>query len=76
MKTSHVEQRVFYLTSIYIDFSEAGDSEEGLIIMARATIYVGFTVPQLLRGVSRCFSSHSALVVLRLSASCYCTANG
>ncbi|PKK32002.1 oxidoreductase NAD-binding domain containing 1 [Columba livia] len=44
--------------------------------MARATIYVGFTVPQLLRGVSRCFSSHSALVVLRHSAFCYCTANG
>lgn len=75
MKTSHVEQWVFYLTSIYIDFSGAGDSEEGLVIMARATIYVGFTVPQLLRGVSRCFS-RSALVVLRQSAFCYCTANG
>ncbi|KAM6413181.1 oxidoreductase NAD-binding domain-containing protein 1 isoform 2-T6 [Pluvialis apricaria] len=44
--------------------------------MARATIYVGFTVPQLLRGASRIFPTHSALVVLRYSAFCYCTVNG
>ncbi|XP_068261285.1 oxidoreductase NAD-binding domain-containing protein 1 isoform X3 [Nyctibius grandis] len=44
--------------------------------MARATIYVGFTVPQLLRGASRIFPTHSALVLLRHSAFCYCTVNG
>ncbi|KAM6209328.1 oxidoreductase NAD-binding domain-containing protein 1 isoform 2-T2 [Sarcoramphus papa] len=44
--------------------------------MAHATIYVGFTVPQLLRGASRIFPTHSALVVLRHSAFCYCTVNG
>ncbi|XP_075349225.1 oxidoreductase NAD-binding domain-containing protein 1 isoform X2 [Mycteria americana] len=43
--------------------------------MAHATIYVGFTVPQLLRGASRIFPTHSALVVLRHSAFCYCTVN-
>ncbi|XP_010397280.2 oxidoreductase NAD-binding domain-containing protein 1 isoform X5 [Corvus cornix cornix] len=42
--------------------------------MARATIYVGCTVPQLLRGAqSRIFPSDSALGVLRRSAFCYCT---
>uniref|UniRef100_A0A8C3EA87 Oxidoreductase NAD-binding domain-containing protein 1 n=2 Tax=Corvus moneduloides TaxID=1196302 RepID=A0A8C3EA87_CORMO len=42
--------------------------------MARATIYVGYTVPQLLRGAqSRIFPSDSALGVLRRSAFCYCT---
>ncbi|XP_009887224.1 PREDICTED: oxidoreductase NAD-binding domain-containing protein 1 isoform X2 [Charadrius vociferus] len=44
--------------------------------MAHATIYVGFTVPQLLRGAARIFPTHSALVVLRHSAFCYCTVNG
>ncbi|XP_030344200.1 oxidoreductase NAD-binding domain-containing protein 1 isoform X5 [Strigops habroptila] len=44
--------------------------------MACATIHVGFTVPQLLRGASRIHPTHSALVVLRHSASCYCTVNG
>ncbi|XP_066050964.1 oxidoreductase NAD-binding domain-containing protein 1 isoform X2 [Chamaea fasciata] len=45
--------------------------------MAHATIYVGCTVPQLLRGAqSRIFPSHSALGVLRHSALCYCTGNG
>ncbi|XP_010293458.1 PREDICTED: oxidoreductase NAD-binding domain-containing protein 1 isoform X2 [Phaethon lepturus] len=44
--------------------------------MVHATIYVGFTVPQLLRGASRIFPTHSALVVLRHSAFCYCTVNG
>ncbi|XP_074694561.1 oxidoreductase NAD-binding domain-containing protein 1 isoform X3 [Strix aluco] len=44
--------------------------------MAHATIYVGFTVPQLLRGASRIFPAHSALVVLRHSVFCYCTVNG
>ncbi|XP_014793374.1 PREDICTED: oxidoreductase NAD-binding domain-containing protein 1 isoform X4 [Calidris pugnax] len=44
--------------------------------MANATIYVGFAVPQLLRGACRIFPSHSALVVLRHSAFCYCTVNG
>ncbi|KAF1531963.1 Oxidoreductase NAD-binding domain-containing protein 1, partial [Eudyptes chrysocome] len=43
--------------------------------MAHATIYMGFTVPQLLRGASRIFPPHSALVVLRHSAFCYCTVN-
>ncbi|XP_058657738.1 oxidoreductase NAD-binding domain-containing protein 1 isoform X3 [Ammospiza caudacuta] len=46
-------------------------------MMARATIYVGCTVPQLLRGAqSRIFPSHSPLGVLRHSAFCYCTGNG
>ncbi|XP_041899226.1 oxidoreductase NAD-binding domain-containing protein 1 isoform X2 [Corvus kubaryi] len=50
------------------------DSEDCLVIMARATIYVGCTVPQLLRGAqSRIFPSDSALGVLRRSAFCYCT---
>ncbi|XP_074431079.1 oxidoreductase NAD-binding domain-containing protein 1 isoform X2 [Larus michahellis] len=44
--------------------------------MAHATIHVGFTVPHLLRGASRIFPTHSALVVLRHSAFCYCTVNG
>ncbi|XP_009574494.1 PREDICTED: oxidoreductase NAD-binding domain-containing protein 1 isoform X2 [Fulmarus glacialis] len=44
--------------------------------MAHATVYVGFTVPQLLRGASRIFPTHPALVVLRHSAFCYCTTNG
>ncbi|XP_075601985.1 oxidoreductase NAD-binding domain-containing protein 1 isoform X2 [Balearica regulorum gibbericeps] len=44
--------------------------------MAHATIYVGFTVPQLLRSASRIFPAHSASVVLRRSAFCYCTVNG
>ncbi|XP_010121424.1 PREDICTED: oxidoreductase NAD-binding domain-containing protein 1 isoform X2 [Chlamydotis macqueenii] len=43
--------------------------------MAHATIYVGFTVPQLLRGASRIFHARSTLVVLRHSAFCYCTVN-
>lgn len=58
-----------------MDFLGAGDSEDGPVIMAHATIYMGFTVPQLLRGASRIFPPHSALVVLRHSAFCYCTAN-
>ncbi|NWX98828.1 OXND1 protein, partial [Nothoprocta ornata] len=44
--------------------------------MACAAISVGFTIPQLLRGTSRVFPTHSALVVLRHSAFCYCTVNG
>ncbi|NWI09756.1 OXND1 protein, partial [Crypturellus soui] len=44
--------------------------------MACAAICVGFTIPQLLRGTSRIFPTHSALVVLRHSAYCYCTVNG
>nr|XP_010306963.1 PREDICTED: oxidoreductase NAD-binding domain-containing protein 1 [Balearica regulorum gibbericeps] len=44
--------------------------------MAHATIYVGFTVPQLLRSASRIFPAHSASLVLRRSAFCYCTVNG
>ncbi|XP_050189495.1 oxidoreductase NAD-binding domain-containing protein 1 isoform X2 [Myiozetetes cayanensis] len=44
--------------------------------MAHSTIYVGCTVPQLLRGASRVFPSHSALGVLRHSAFYYCTVNG
>ncbi|XP_037984484.1 oxidoreductase NAD-binding domain-containing protein 1 isoform X2 [Motacilla alba alba] len=45
--------------------------------MAHATIYMGCTVPQLLRGAqSRIFPSHSPLGVLRHSAFCYCTGNG
>ncbi|XP_064269792.1 oxidoreductase NAD-binding domain-containing protein 1 isoform X3 [Passer domesticus] len=53
------------------------DSEDCLIIMAHATIYVGCTIPQLLRGAqSRIFPSHSPLGVLRHSAFCYCTGNG
>ncbi|KAM7071895.1 oxidoreductase NAD-binding domain-containing protein 1 isoform 2-T3 [Acridotheres tristis] len=45
-------------------------------MMAHATIYVGCTVPQLLRGAqSRIFPSHSPLGVLRHSAFCYCTGN-
>ncbi|XP_025924401.1 oxidoreductase NAD-binding domain-containing protein 1 isoform X3 [Apteryx mantelli] len=44
--------------------------------MACAAISVGFTIPQLLRGTSRIFPTHSALVVLRHSAFCHCTVNG
>ncbi|NXO54592.1 OXND1 protein, partial [Aramus guarauna] len=44
--------------------------------MAHATISVGFTVPQLLRSANRIFPAHSASVVLRRSAFCYCTVNG
>ncbi|XP_027531143.1 oxidoreductase NAD-binding domain-containing protein 1 isoform X2 [Neopelma chrysocephalum] len=44
--------------------------------MAHTTIYVGCTVPQLLKGASRIFPSHSALGVLRHSAFYYCTVNG
>ncbi|XP_042657755.1 oxidoreductase NAD-binding domain-containing protein 1 isoform X9 [Tyto alba] len=44
--------------------------------MAHAAIYVGFTVPQLLRGASRIFLTRSELVVLRHSAFYYCTVNG
>ncbi|XP_071417141.1 oxidoreductase NAD-binding domain-containing protein 1 isoform X3 [Pithys albifrons albifrons] len=44
--------------------------------MAHATVYVGCTVPQLLRGASKIFPSHSALGVLRPFAFCYCTVNG
>ncbi|XP_049653920.1 oxidoreductase NAD-binding domain-containing protein 1 isoform X3 [Accipiter gentilis] len=54
----------------------AGGSEDCQVIMAHATIYVGFTVPQLLRGASRIFPTHSALVVMRHSDFCYCTVNG
>ncbi|XP_009674698.2 oxidoreductase NAD-binding domain-containing protein 1 isoform X4 [Struthio camelus] len=54
----------------------AGNSEEDLFIMACAAISVGFTIPQLLRDTSRIFPAHSALVVLRHSAFCYCTMNG
>ncbi|XP_030344193.1 oxidoreductase NAD-binding domain-containing protein 1 isoform X4 [Strigops habroptila] len=61
---------------MYMYFSGAGDSEDCPVIMACATIHVGFTVPQLLRGASRIHPTHSALVVLRHSASCYCTVNG
>ncbi|XP_029866422.1 oxidoreductase NAD-binding domain-containing protein 1 isoform X5 [Aquila chrysaetos chrysaetos] len=57
-------------------FTGAGDSEDCQVIMAHATIYVGFTVPQLLRGASRIFPTHSALVVMRHSDFCYCTVNG
>ncbi|XP_032531429.1 oxidoreductase NAD-binding domain-containing protein 1 isoform X3 [Chiroxiphia lanceolata] len=44
--------------------------------MAHTTVYVGYTVPQLLKGASRIFPSHSALGVLRHSAFYYCTVNG
>ncbi|XP_010148357.1 PREDICTED: oxidoreductase NAD-binding domain-containing protein 1 isoform X2 [Eurypyga helias] len=44
--------------------------------MAHAAVYVGFPVPQLLGGASRIFRTHSALVLLRHSAFCYCTVNG
>ncbi|XP_074907919.1 oxidoreductase NAD-binding domain-containing protein 1 isoform X3 [Buteo buteo] len=56
-------------------FTGAGGSEDCQVIMAHATIYVGFTVPQLLRGASRIFPTHSALVVMRHSDFCYCTVN-
>ncbi|XP_057280906.1 oxidoreductase NAD-binding domain-containing protein 1 isoform X5 [Pezoporus wallicus] len=55
--------------------SAPGAGGSGPVIMACATIHVGFTVPQLLRGVSRILPTHSALVVLRHSAFCYCTVN-
>nr|XP_009937108.1 PREDICTED: oxidoreductase NAD-binding domain-containing protein 1 isoform X2 [Opisthocomus hoazin] len=44
--------------------------------MAHASIYLGFTVPQLLRGASRISPARSAFAVLRHSAFCYCTVNG
>ncbi|XP_021241268.1 oxidoreductase NAD-binding domain-containing protein 1 isoform X2 [Numida meleagris] len=44
--------------------------------MAHVTTYMGFTIPHLLRSASRLCPAHSALVVLRHSASCYCTVNG
>eukprot|EP00076_Gallus_gallus_P003313 NP_001186567.1 oxidoreductase NAD-binding domain-containing protein 1 [Gallus gallus] len=44
--------------------------------MARVTTYMGFTIPHLLRSACRLCPAHSALVALRHSASCYCTANG
>ncbi|XP_008918671.1 oxidoreductase NAD-binding domain-containing protein 1 isoform X2 [Manacus vitellinus] len=44
--------------------------------MAHTTVYVGYTVPQLLKGASRIFPSHSALGVLRHSSFYYCTVNG
>jgi len=59
-----------------VDFSGAGVSEDGPVIMAHASIYLGFTVPQLLRGASRISPARSAFAVLRHSAFCYCTVNG
>lgn len=59
-----------------MNFSGAHGSEDSPVIMAHATVYVGFTVPQLLRGARRIFPTRSASVVLRHSAFCYCTANG
>ncbi|XP_052551585.1 oxidoreductase NAD-binding domain-containing protein 1 isoform X2 [Tympanuchus pallidicinctus] len=44
--------------------------------MAHVTTYMGFTIPHLLRSACRLCPAHSALVVLRHSASCYCTVNG
>ncbi|XP_065607782.1 oxidoreductase NAD-binding domain-containing protein 1 [Cyrtonyx montezumae] len=44
--------------------------------MAHVTTYMGCTIPHLLRSASRLCPAHSALVVLRHSASCYCTVNG
>ncbi|XP_068008450.1 oxidoreductase NAD-binding domain-containing protein 1 isoform X2 [Melanerpes formicivorus] len=44
--------------------------------MAHATVCVGFTVSQLLRGARRICVTQSALMVLRHSAFCYCTVNG
>ncbi|XP_047926309.1 oxidoreductase NAD-binding domain-containing protein 1 isoform X2 [Anser cygnoides] len=44
--------------------------------MAHATIYMGVTIPQFLRGAGRICPAHSALTVLRHSAFCYCTVNG
>ncbi|KFP25952.1 Oxidoreductase NAD-binding domain-containing protein 1, partial [Colius striatus] len=44
--------------------------------MAHATIHRRFSVPQLLRGASRIFPTHCALVVLRRSAFCSCAVNG
>uniref|UniRef100_A0A8C3LDI2 Oxidoreductase NAD-binding domain-containing protein 1 n=1 Tax=Chrysolophus pictus TaxID=9089 RepID=A0A8C3LDI2_CHRPC len=44
--------------------------------MARVTTYMGFTIPHLLRSACRLCPAHSTLVVLRHSASCYCTVNG
>ncbi|XP_042672559.1 oxidoreductase NAD-binding domain-containing protein 1 isoform X2 [Centrocercus urophasianus] len=44
--------------------------------MAHVTTYMGFTIPLLLRSACRLCPAHSALVVLRHSASCYCTVNG
>ncbi|XP_057883579.1 oxidoreductase NAD-binding domain-containing protein 1 isoform X3 [Melospiza georgiana] len=68
---------MLHVTNIYDFFSGTSDSEDCLIMMAHATIYVGCTVPQLLRGAqSWIFPSHSPLGVLRHSAFCYCTGNG
>ncbi|XP_005421777.2 oxidoreductase NAD-binding domain-containing protein 1 isoform X3 [Geospiza fortis] len=68
---------MLHLTNIYNFFFRNSDSEDCLIIMAHATIYVGCIAPQLLRGAqSRIFPSHSPLGVLRHSAFCYCTGNG
>ncbi|XP_010711122.1 oxidoreductase NAD-binding domain-containing protein 1 isoform X2 [Meleagris gallopavo] len=44
--------------------------------MACVTTSMGFTIPHLLRSACRLCPAHSALVVLRHSASCYCTVNG
>ncbi|NXJ14129.1 OXND1 protein, partial [Odontophorus gujanensis] len=44
--------------------------------MAHVATYMGCTIPHLLRSASRLCPAHSALVVLRHSASCYCTVNG
>ncbi|XP_031446051.1 oxidoreductase NAD-binding domain-containing protein 1 isoform X4 [Phasianus colchicus] len=44
--------------------------------MARVTTFMGFTIPHLLRSACRLCPAHSTLVVLRHSASCYCTVNG
>ncbi|XP_050564404.1 oxidoreductase NAD-binding domain-containing protein 1 isoform X3 [Cygnus atratus] len=44
--------------------------------MAHATIYMGVTIPQFLRGAGRICPAHSTLTVLRHSAFCYCTVNG
>ncbi|XP_048806321.1 oxidoreductase NAD-binding domain-containing protein 1 isoform X2 [Lagopus muta] len=44
--------------------------------MAHVTTYMGFTIPHLLRSACRLCPAHSALVVLRHSASCYCTVKG
>lgn len=59
-----------------MNFSGAHDSEDSPVIMAHATVYVGFTFPQLLRGARGIFPTRSALVLLRHSAFCHCTANG
>ncbi|XP_008938541.1 PREDICTED: oxidoreductase NAD-binding domain-containing protein 1-like [Merops nubicus] len=55
--------------------SGAGDSKDSPVIMAHAAVCGGFTVPQVLRGASRIFATHSALGVSRHSAFCSCTVN-